>query len=170
RMKNKVKDENLSGMLNVNAYVQGPFKQLEALKGNAAFSIHEGFLGKLIPAYNDAYFTDAQADFIIENKRLRTDNAILISKIVQLKAQGWIDFDQTINFDISPQISELAIAQGETSKINPSNFLAPILNIKATGTLTNPAFSIKTGPVKVLQKTSDILMDNMGTILEEIFK
>ena len=84
----------------------------------------------LIKEFKDAEFTAADGDFIIRNQRILTDNTKIYSKTIDLRAQGWVDFDQNINFDIVPDFGEAGIIKADNI-LQFSHFLQIINSIIA---------------------------------------
>jgi len=80
----------------------------------------------------------------------------MIGNKATLDGKGWIDFDKNLNFDIKPKFSELAILQSDSIKKKPTSILTQTdgyINIKLTGTLDNPHFSIEKFPLKIIEET-----------------
>lgn len=188
-------NQYLAGRLSALVDIEGPFGKPQELKGAGSaaiveghlwrFSILEGILGRLlVPEFQNIVFTDADADFTVADGRVTSDEVWLRSSTLSLKAQGWIDFEQNIHFDIAPVLGEGA----ETSATGPLRDLGMILlmegenylGLQLTGTLSSPKYKITPFPAKILEKTTDILKGGLkeGTgilkegikgILDEIF-
>ncbi|MBI5416255.1 MAG: DUF748 domain-containing protein [Candidatus Omnitrophica bacterium] len=136
-------------------------------------NILDGILGALvIPEFTNVVFTDGEARLTVNSGKVYTDDATLNSNTVTLKAKGWVDFNQNIEFDVSPVFSELAADESLSLKKAPSLLLAgtqDYISVKLTGTLRNPRYKVQTMPFKILEKTTDILKEGVGTILKGIF-
>ncbi len=172
RKEQKIKNRHLAGKLNIHANLKGPVLQHNELHGTASVSITDGFLGQLIPQLDKAYFTSATGDFTIRNKKLFTKNTRAYSQTMDLKAEGWIGFDKTIDFMIYPDYSKLEFAQTDKLKFDPSFLLKEVINIKCTGTINKRNCRGDTSPGKVIGQTTDILKEGIkgiGGILEDLF-
>ncbi|MBI5150723.1 MAG: DUF748 domain-containing protein [Candidatus Omnitrophica bacterium] len=136
-------------------------------------NILDGILGALvIPEFTNVVFTDGEARLAVNGGKVYTDDATLNSATITLKAKGWVDFNQNIELEVSPVFSELAAGESPSLKKAPSLILAQAqdyVSVKLTGTLRNPRYKVQAMPFKVLEKTTDILKEGIGTILKEIF-
>jgi len=175
-----LKNENLAGNLMVAINFNSSLKNFDQLKGRGAISISEGYLWRLkilegllgtflIPEFKSSVFTNGKASFRIEDQRVLTEDAFLASQSIELRAKGWIDFNKNINMNVTPHFSEITIAQSESLKKGTTALLAQIIEIKLTGTLDKPSYQVESSPIKILDNTKDILIESVGTILEEIF-
>lgn len=187
RDKQKPKLQKLAGMLNISSELQGEGKKWRQLTGNGSFSVSEGYLWQwnvlngissilLIPEFKSLAFTEANGSFFIGDQKFTTSNTRIFSTSATLTGKGWIDFNKNINFDISPNFSELAIHQSNSIKKKPTSILTQTdgyINIKLTGTLDNPRFSVKKFPMKIIEETiggtTGVLKEVIGSIIDEIF-
>lgn len=167
--KKSPKNKNLSGSLSAKASANGSFNKPESIVGKGNFTIIDGYLGKIIPQFEEAYFTDAAGSFNIKDKKIQTEDTLITSKTIILNARGYIDFEKNLNFEVIPKLSEVVIAKEESLKVDPSHILSKAINIKITGTLDKPKYSFVTSPVKILENTSTIIRDGIGTILKDLF-
>jgi len=169
RKEKKLSPDTLAGRFSLFFNMNGPLTQQDLWKGAGSASLLNGFLGQLIPQYEDAYFTDAQSEFMIENRKILTKNTKIFSKTVILDAQGWIDFDQNLYFDIVPTVSELMVQGPNNTEVNPSALLRQAFSIECMGTLAKPTCKANTTPLKIIGNTSDFLRQGIGNILEGLF-
>ena len=176
----QLKIERLAGKVSSSLNLNGPALDLTQLKGNATLVISEGYLWQwnileglfsalLIPEFKNIVFTDAQADFLIDNKKFYTENAQLMSQTVSLRAKGSIDFDMNLDLNVNPQFSEIAILKSDSLKKGPTNLITQAFDIRITGTLDKPKYKVSTSPFKVIGNTTDLLKDGVKGILQEIF-
>ncbi|MDP8212703.1 MAG: AsmA-like C-terminal region-containing protein [Candidatus Zapsychrus exili] len=160
---------NMSGNVALSLNLRGPVKNYDKIKDSGSFAISEGYLGRLIPAFKNADFRNARADFLVRNQKVFTENAQIISDTVKVRAEGWVDIKQNIDFNLIPSFSETPVLNTEALKIDPSSILSRALNIKVTGKLTKPRFQVETSPVKILENTTEIIRDGIGSLLEGLF-
>jgi len=125
-----------------------------------------------IPEFKDAVFTDAQATFTVQDRRITSDDIFLQGKLADLSGEGWIDFDKNIRFLIIPSFKETEILKSRSMKKGPTVFLSQAegyLNILISGTLDHPTYSVDTLPTKVIKKATDSLFQGVQGIFDEIF-
>jgi len=187
RIDRKLKNKQLSGILSLKARLNGPILRPRGLNGEGSFNVTDGNLiqwnildgisnALLIPEFKAMTFTEGRGNFIIKNEKLQTKNTRLTGEVAVLDATGWMDFDQNLNFNIKPTFSELAILQSKSGKKGPTSIITQTkdyLNIKLTGTLRNPNYSVEKFPMKILEETiggtTGTLKEVIGSIVEEIF-
>lgn len=168
RKKNKVKNAHLSGKLSVNLDAAGPILDPNKLTGQGLFTLEEGYLGHLVKDFKDAEFTNANGNLVIKNGKIITDNTKIYSQTIDLKAKGWVDFNQNINFDIVPDFTKAAAMKSDNIHLDSSSLLANAVNMKITGTLSNPRKKVNSSPVKILGNTTGIIRDGISNILKEV--
>jgi len=169
RKDKKIKNRNLAGDLSVNLEITGPAKSLKKIKGTGIFSITNGYLGRIIKLYPNAFFTDARADFIIQNLKAITENAELFSQVVDLSVAGWIDLNKELYFDIVPQVGKISFSKKENLSIDPSFLLREAVSLTCSGTIAEPQCAPNASPIKVLENTTDFILEGVGSIFEELF-
>jgi len=183
----KPKDRQLTGILALSTNLEGTVDEWRELTGEGFLSITDGYLWQwnilegisavlLIPEFKNFVFTEAYGDFVIQDQRISTNNAQMKSKSVGLDGEGWIDFHQNLNFDITPTFSEIAILRSGSLKKGPTSILTQTkgyLNIRLTGTLDNPQHHIEKFPLRILEETigetTNTLKEVIGGIVDEIF-
>lgn len=177
-----IKETALKGNLALDFTLDGPLTRAEKWKGRGSAAITDGQIFKfnllkgiwrtlLIPEFEDIIFTHARTNFEIQNKRLITHDFILSSSAADLSATGWVDFDQNLNLNVSPSFKELTILRSASLKKGPTALLAQAqgyINIKISGTLKKPNYSVSTQPVKAIEKTTGALIEGVQGILEDI--
>ncbi|HLF18323.1 MAG TPA: AsmA family protein [Candidatus Omnitrophota bacterium] len=169
RKDKKTKNVHLSGKLTCEFNLKGELLDQPSYQGIGYFAITEAYLGQLVPQLNEAIYTEANADFVIKNRKIITENAMIISKTVDLLAQGWVDFDKNIDLDITPALKQIQRIDTGSIKIDPATFLTQAVSLKMTGTLDNPIKKINTSASKVFKNTTGVIKEGIGSILEEIF-
>ena len=180
REHNKLKNEHLSGQLNTILNLAGPIDDLNEINGSGSFTISNGYLGEwsilkgltqallIIPEFKNLFINNASADFLISNKKVITENALLSGKTFDLRAQGWIDFDKNINFSISPDFSQFDLIKSESLKKVPTAILSQSININCSGTINSPSCKANKTPLKIIETTTDIIKDGIGELLNQI--
>ena len=183
----KLKIQKLAGNVSVSSDLQGDVKRWRHLTGYGSFSVSEGYLWQwnildgissilLIPEFKSLAFTEARGNFLIGDQKITTNNTQMIGNMATLTGKGWIDFNKNLNFDIKPNFSELAILQSNSIKKRPTSIFTQTdgyINIKLTGTLDNPHFSVKKFPLKIIEETiggtAGTIKEIIGSIVDEIF-
>lgn len=180
RKDGKTKNKQLSGILTGGVGLEGPLLDANQLRGKGFLKINEGYIWQwrilegissalLIPEFKNVAFTDAAANFYIQDKKIHSDNVELYSEPVQLKAHGWIDFNKNIKFNVIPYFSEITLFQSESMKKAPTQFLTQVINIEVTGTVDQPKFVVDSSPGKILERSTDIIKEGLEGIFGEIF-
>lgn len=183
----KIKNRQLAGTLSLLVDLTGAAAQWRELTGEGSLHITDGHLWQwnildgmskvlFIPEFKNFVFTEAHSDFSIEDQRILTNNARITGKSVTLDAKGWVNFQEELNFDITPTFSELAILRSESLKKGITSILTQTdgyLNIKLTGTLDKPHFRVDKNPLKIIEgtigDTTDTLKEVISGIVGEIF-
>jgi len=169
RKNSKIKNRDLAGQLSLLTTLTGPLKDLNSLTGTGSLSIVNGYLGRLVKIYPNAFFTDARADFIIQDQKAITENGELSSRVVDLNAKGRIDFKKNIYFDVVPNVGKIMLSKKEGLSIDPSFLLREAVSLTCTGPIDKPKCQPNASPVRVLENTSDFILKGMGSLLEELF-
>lgn len=163
------KIQPLSGKLSTRASLTGPLTLPEQLTGEGTIDISNGYLGQLIPQLEEVIYTSAHADFTVRDKKFITENGKIMSSSMDLNAKGWIDFSKNINFDIEPGLHRGYQPDNDTINIDPTSALTRMVHIKLTGTLDHPVKQVNASPKKIIEGTTGVIKEGIGTILEEIF-
>lgn len=184
RQLKELQGTDISGFVSMNAQVEGPAKDAHQLTGEGSLVVVEGYLGKLkfmdgilgallvVPQFQNIFITDASVNFIIRDGRISSEDLLLASSNVQLTGRGWVDFKNNMSVEISPNLSQIALAQSDSAKNFPTQLLSNAISVKCAGTLNQPKCGLTNTPVKILEETTDILKDgikSVGDILEGIF-
>ena len=194
RKEKLIKNEHLAGYLSSLIQLNGPLQNPKQLTGKGSFTIADGCLWRwnlldgilgalIVPKFRNIVFTDAQANFTVGDGKVWAQEAWLDSSTFSLKGQGWIDFDQNIQFDISPVFGGLDISGSDILPQWPASILSEAehyVSLELTGTLTRPKYKIETFPLKILEKTADVvteglkggaevIREGLESILDEIF-
>jgi len=175
------KDEDLRGFLAITTMVNATIKDILKLKGNGAFNISQGYLMEkkfsslfLIPELSNLTFTEASANYTIENQKVSTENFALTSQGAVLHGKGWVDFNHQLQFELHPEFNADAISQSNSLRSGPSALIASAageyLTINIDGTIDKPQVHTIKKPSEILKKTGQIIKDNVGQILQGIFQ
>ena len=179
----KVNSRHLKGILSLAANIDGPAIDKRKMSGSGNLAIVDGHIlqwnilkglasALLIKEYKHFVFTDASADFNIERGKAFTKNFEMLGNQINIKGKGWIDINKNLSFDIIPKFSEIVLVQSESMRKLPTSFLTQTdgyITIKLTGSLDDPKYHVDTSPFKVIEKTGEILIDSVGSILEGLF-
>lgn len=194
RKEKLIKNDHLAGYLSSLIQLNGPLQDPKKLTGKGSltiadgclwqWSLLDGILGALIvPKFRNIVFTDAQANFTVADGKIWAQEAWLDSNTFSLKGQGWIDFDQNIQFNISPVFGGLDISGSDILPQGPASILSEAehyVSLQLTGTLTRPKYKVEAFPLKILEKTADVvteglkggaevIKEGLESILDEIF-
>ena len=93
----------------------------------------------MIKQIENAYFTDVYADFYVRDRKIVTNNGLLVSAVTDLYAKGWIDFDQNLYFDIVPRVTDVQISGSSGVIIDPNKLLHSAISITCSGKLPKPS-------------------------------
>jgi hypothetical protein len=175
-----LKDKEISGFLSMSADLTGSMQHLKDLRGGGFVFIQDGRLwqlnllkglGKflLIPEFKNIVFTEALGDFIVRNQRIESDNITLKSDFVNLYGSGYIDFQGSLNWDVTSQVNEQSVIESRSVKKAITSILTEtgdILEIKIVGTLKEPKYIPLPSSRGVLQKTRDLIKEGLQNVLE----
>ncbi len=148
----KLKDKGIKGTTYLKMRLRNPYKDMSGVTGDGGIVIVDGHLLKLpvldtmakllgISMEEKVTFKEANADFIIKNQTISSENITLISEGFELKSKGSLDFKGNINFLSNAEFSkekydELNTSQQVLSMIfNFTNRY--ITRIRSTGTIKN---------------------------------
>lgn len=88
------------GKITVRTANLGPMPLLTPLLGKTY-----GYLQYALPELKRVNITGGAADFYIKNRRLTTDNLILVGDAIGIYAKGSLDFDGNLDFDVENQFT-----------------------------------------------------------------
>jgi uncharacterized protein YhdP len=107
--------------------------------------------------------TEASGMFDIGEGKISTNNLTLKSPAVTLTGEGWVDFDQNVDMNITPSLSPAVGGTGAVGVIQAINPTSGLLNIHVTGTITKPVFNHNVSAPTMIKKT---LQNTVGNILK----
>jgi hypothetical protein len=190
RQSKGMKNQYLAGKLTALLDLNGPIAHPDQLLGTGTINISDGYLWRLsfldnilgellIPEFTNIVFTDAQGTFTVKDGKVWTGDARVDSNTLGLKANGWVDFNQNMDVEITPVFGAVDEAQPKGPLQDAVDVLTPTdsyVSVQLTGPLSNPKRRIKTFPGKILEKTTDVLKggadvikEGVGAVLKEIF-
>jgi hypothetical protein len=153
KMDTKLKDKNISGILNIRADLQGEALKPEALQASGYASIKNGRLWELnlfkglgeflfIPVYQKIVFKEADANFVIKNKNIEIGNSFLGSEKLDLACEGKIGFDGSLNLNLNSQINEELVRESPDLRKFTSAVFGNLLVIRVSGTVQKPEYKV----------------------------
>jgi hypothetical protein len=139
--------ENISGAIDLEFSVfRGEGEGLDAMKGQGKLRIYDARLFEVpglsrltsvVPVSEPPVFTEAAADFVVENGGLRMDDLEIYSVPLGIKGAGFIDFGGEMDFSlitrIAPDLPSIPILDLPISFINRTLF-----GIRVQGPVENP--------------------------------
>lgn len=183
----KLENKDFSGLLYANTKFSGPLSNSSALKGTGAILITDGklleletlkgiwkvlFNNLLVSDYRNITFTQARATFKIADGKIITEDLILKSVPADISAQGWVGFNNTLNFDVIADVRETPLITSSAIQAVPTTIISQVaknvVGIKLTGSLTNPKIKYKILPLKALKKTGDSIFQGIAGMFEDI--
>lgn len=166
------KDKDIAGTLNISADLNGNFKDLASLKGNALLSIQDGKLWQfnlfkglgelfLLPDYEKIMFKDALGEFNIGNKSVSTENLRLTSEQLNLDCKGKVGFDGTLDLTFLTEVNKNLIRDSTDIRKFTSAILGGLSNaltIKVSGTMQQPKYKIIPAVVDLIKNITDFFL------------
>jgi len=172
KLDTNLKDQDIAGMLNVSADLNGNFKDPGALKGSGAFSIKDGKLWQLnlfkglgelflLPDYEKIIFKDAGADFNVADKFVSTENLKLNGEQLNLTCQGKVGFDGTLDFTVYTEVKKDLVRDSADIRKFTTAILGGLSNamtIKVSGTIQKPAYKIIPVVLDLIKNIKDFIL------------
>ncbi|MGE0267865.1 MAG: AsmA-like C-terminal region-containing protein [Candidatus Omnitrophota bacterium] len=180
--KQKLKYDKLAGKGTLNLEADGNWLDQMTWKGKGKFDVKDGYLWQLniiqglsnvllIKEFTHTVYTTSRADFKIKDRKIYSENLYLESSTMKLNSKGWVDFDQKLDIEVYPTLSEIAMIQSESIKKITSALLAQNISyIKVTGTIKDPKIDAKTSPIDILKNTTGVIKEGIGGIVDGILR
>ncbi|MCK4463571.1 MAG: hypothetical protein KAU58_04605 [Candidatus Omnitrophica bacterium] len=149
-----------NGNISVSQANLGPMPILSPLLGNIY-----GVIRYILPGLKSIEISSGSCDFVIENRKIITDNLLLWGDILNIKARGYIDFDKNLNFDVENEFKEIGREAEDWQKAIVeivTGFGKFIGRARLAGTLSKPKWKFEyfSGFKKAIGgKISDVLKD-----------
>lgn len=145
-------DKTLSGLLNATLTLGGRGFDTQSFSGKGFITVKEGNLWEFaplkklgqflfIPSFEKIVFNEAEADVIIADGNIFTDEGIMRSPQVTLYAQGKMDFSGNLDYIIRSEFNpEIARDSSDLMQILSSVIgkVGQFTTLKLTGTIQNP--------------------------------
>jgi len=178
-LESSFEDKKIKGILALKAVLNGYLKQKGSMKGSGWLQVSDGYLWEfpvlhgimdLILMVPPEYvtLTDAFGNFNINKNRIYTEDFKMLSKTASLLWVGSLGFDTTLDFNITGRFAEDIIKQ----KTEPGKIASAILReagnlimeIRLTGTLAKPTYTVVPFPLKRIfkEKVVDTFRDLFG--------
>ncbi len=155
KMDSPLKSEEVNGKFYLTTIGNGNLNDIKNLHAKGSFAIREGFLTEfkifkgLLGILNEALtlgqvmITDVEANFVIDDQKMSTDNLRLKSPTIVLLGEGWVDFDQNC---------DLKMVVDMTSGVVPpiAEEVLRSLQVHIYDKISNPKFDKKISVQKVL--------------------
>ena len=170
-----LRQQQLSGLVTATAELKGACLDIRHITGKASLNVTKGYLwaleilSKILSLLSasfqggDVVVTDATADFKILDAKVMTDNLTLKSAALTLSGEGWVDFDQNIDLNMSPNVTPGVAGVTLPQGLNPT---ADIVNIRIYNTLTAPKYEHNITAPKVLKKVVENTLGNLLKVFE----
>ena len=160
------KDKNTLGKINFTASLQGEAKDLPTATGNAQLSIKDGYLwelnllqglGKLLlpGSFDKIVFRQVEGNFLIGDKKVRTNDLTLNSDELRLDFKGGFDFDGNLDGDILANFSDKIKNESQGLEGVISSILSQAqkyVTVKLNGSLKKPTYKIKAQPQRIFDE------------------
>ena len=179
------KKQSLAGILSATAIIDGAMTDLSKLNGKGGVEIKDGLLWEfdllkglggilLIPEYKDIVFTQAGMNFFLKDGVMTTENIDLVGPSLNLFGKGTLDFNQgqALNLWLSPDFNSAVISNSSSLKKGTTAIITQtekFMSVNVTGTLSKPQYKVNKSPVKILQKTGGVILENVSQFFQNIF-
>ncbi|MFH1753878.1 MAG: AsmA-like C-terminal region-containing protein, partial [Candidatus Omnitrophota bacterium] len=161
----KLKDNRFSGLLSSKFSIGGSLVSTDSMQGDGWITITDGWLWELpllggvtkllrMPNLKTIVFQEAAGNFSIKNNRLSTDDLTFYGENVNIRGQGYLDFDGNLDFVLDTDIKQ-GLAEGDSDRAKITNILLSQAGnyfgrVKVGGTLKDPEYKLAPKPVKEL--------------------
>ncbi len=167
-----LKDQDIGGLLNISADLNGNFNDLASLKGNGLLSIKDGKLWQfnlfkglgelfLLPDYEKIMFKEALGEFSIQDKSISTENLKLTSDQLNLDCKGKLGFDGTLDFTFYTEANKNLIRDSADIRKFTTAILGGLSNaltIKVSGTIQKPKYKIVPAALDLIKNIKDFFL------------
>jgi hypothetical protein len=158
-----LKDKDFYGLLDLNISVKGRDTDLNTIAGGGSFAIKDGNiwefnplegLGNFIfsPGFNKVAFTNAQADFTIQDSYVATDNLELIGPEFGLMVEGKVSFNGELDLLLNTQLP----IKGQRKVGDTISKAGSLSAIKVTGTAKDPKYKLQAVGENIMKKLGEI--------------
>ena len=128
----------------------------------------------MIPEYKDIVFTQAGMNFLLKDGIMSTENIELVGPSLNLFGKGTLNFNQGQALDLllSPDFNSDVILNSSSLKKGTTAIITQtekFMSVNVTGTLSKPQYKVNNSPVKILQKTGGVILENVSQFFQNIF-
>ena len=151
------------GNISISQANLGPMPILSPLLGNIY-----GVIRYILPGLDSIEISSGSCDFVIENRKIITDNLLLWGDILNIKARGYIDFDKNLNFEVENEFKEIPEQAGDWQKAIVeivAGFGKFIGRAHLTGTLSKPKWKFE-----YFSSFKDSIGGKITDVLKDIFE
>jgi len=149
--------------------MQGPLKQIKALRGKGRLDLIEGNIWEInllqglgsflfIPEFSKIVLQEAHGDFVVDQGMIYTSNLELKSDRMNLICSGNIDFSGKLNFDISGELNPELLQNSASVKKFFTAFLADstgAVALKLSGDVHNPKYRLIPPTGDIIKRVTD---------------
>lgn len=155
-----IRDKDVSGNINLNAAINGSFKETTPVTGAGRIDIAKGKLwqlnlfkglGMLIftSDFSNVVFTEGSCNFKIENEVFSTTDLKLTSDLINIDGRGRIGFDKSVKAVLKSELTGEAMEP--SFKKNIATMIERYTSIDITGTVGDPRYAVKTSPSDIIK-------------------
>ncbi|MBF0486272.1 MAG: AsmA family protein [Candidatus Omnitrophica bacterium] len=170
-----MKDQQFSGNLDLTGNLQGDVLNIRKMTGTSKMMISGGYLWSrnFMPQIlsvlsasfqgGDITITDATGTFNFADARVTTDDLTLKGTGISILVNGWADWDQNMDFNITPQLDPVSGAGGAANVLTLVNPTSGLVNVHVGGTFSKPVIEHNISAPQVIKKT---LQNTVGGLLK----
>ncbi|MFA5090795.1 MAG: AsmA-like C-terminal region-containing protein [Candidatus Omnitrophota bacterium] len=163
--------EDIAGILEIRVDSTGNFKGTEQIKGRGYLTVKDGRLWKLnlfkgigellfLPVYEKIVFSQATADFDIQDNFIQTDNLKLTSDMMALDCKGKLGFNGELDFTVYTQVNKELIRDSSDMRKFATAVLGQLgsaLTIRITGTIQKPSYKVIPVAMDIIKSIKDFI-------------
>jgi hypothetical protein len=169
------KDKDVAGTIQAEVKINGFSNDLAKINGLGKIAITNGKLwelnlfkgfGQLLFAqdFSRIIFKEGNADFIIQDKYIASDNLRLKSDLADLAGSCKIGFDGSLDAGIRIEVMDEMVPLTGTFKDVATAIIGragKFGSIKISGTLKEPKYKFKPAVMDILNSLKDAILDNI---------
>jgi len=154
---------NMGGFISSKFFLKGNLTSPDTLRGSGWINVVDGrlwdwpLLGGVVdlfgmPHLSSITFKEAAGNFIVDQRRISTEDLTFYSEKVNITTVGFVDFDGRIDLLMNTHIIQDLIEGSSDAARTANMFISQAGNymgkIKVTGTLKEPKYKIYATPIK----------------------
>ncbi len=161
--------KKISGLVSSKFFLKADARSIDTMHGSGWITATNGLLWEMpllggvtdilgMPHLRSVAFEEAAGNFIVEDRKISTDDLTLYSDKVNITSTGYVDFDQNINLSLNTNINQEVVKSSSSDEwANIANLLITqagsyMGKVKVTGTLKNPKYSLSRKPIEDMFK------------------